>query len=300
LASYAGEALYPEYVTDVNLVLCPSDSRADSGDGWWIWRGWGGNSNGIKRDFAAQIRDVAARDENTPAPMHGANAGKPFAFGKQLCLNTYLSWPVSYCYVAYGVTSWSQIVDVMGARRRWWDWQRVPAHIPPGRQVGWYGNDWFMQFGCEGWGIIDFDIRPSEEDMILDGILQWSDWRMSPEGWDPVNGMKDDDGSDLPKIYRRLKEGIERFFVTDINNPSADAQAQSNLIVMWDAFSSLMWQFNHVPGGSNVLYMDGHVEFLRYGSDKLTLDDLGNLRGQNGNRLCAQYREYFSLMGGWG
>jgi len=22
--------------------------------------------------------------------------------------------------------------------------------------------------------------------------------------------------------------------------------------------------FNHVPGGSNVLYMDGHVEFIRY------------------------------------
>jgi len=23
-------------------------------------------------------------------------------------------------------------------------------------------------------------------------------------------------------------------------------------------------RFNHVPGGSNVLYMDGHVEFVRY------------------------------------
>ena len=23
-------------------------------------------------------------------------------------------------------------------------------------------------------------------------------------------------------------------------------------------------KFNHVPGGSNVLYMDGHVEFIRY------------------------------------
>jgi prepilin-type processing-associated H-X9-DG protein len=22
--------------------------------------------------------------------------------------------------------------------------------------------------------------------------------------------------------------------------------------------------FNHVPGGSNVLFMDGHVEFIRY------------------------------------
>ncbi len=23
-------------------------------------------------------------------------------------------------------------------------------------------------------------------------------------------------------------------------------------------------EFNHVPGGSNVLYLDGHVDFVRY------------------------------------
>ncbi|MFP4172234.1 MAG: H-X9-DG-CTERM domain-containing protein, partial [Candidatus Hydrogenedentota bacterium] len=25
--------------------------------------------------------------------------------------------------------------------------------------------------------------------------------------------------------------------------------------------------FNHIPGGSNVLYMDGHVEFVRFNQD---------------------------------
>ncbi|MCA1902739.1 MAG: hypothetical protein LDL53_11065 [Candidatus Hydrogenedens sp.] len=25
--------------------------------------------------------------------------------------------------------------------------------------------------------------------------------------------------------------------------------------------------FNHIPGGCNVLYMDGHVEFIRYTPD---------------------------------
>ena len=25
--------------------------------------------------------------------------------------------------------------------------------------------------------------------------------------------------------------------------------------------------FNHVPGGGNVLYMDGHVEFIKYPGD---------------------------------
>ena len=27
--------------------------------------------------------------------------------------------------------------------------------------------------------------------------------------------------------------------------------------------SSMVARFNHVPGGSNVLYMDGHTEFVR-------------------------------------
>jgi prepilin-type processing-associated H-X9-DG protein len=64
-------------------------------------------------------------------------------------------------------------------------------------------------------------------------------------------------------IYR-LREGIERFLITDINNPAASAKAQSELFVMMDAVSVKVSDFSHVPGGSNVLYMDGHVEFIRY------------------------------------
>ena len=33
---------------------------------------------------------------------------------------------------------------------------------------------------------------------------------------------------------------------------------------MWDNISTEVYDFNHVPGGSNVLYMDGHVEFLKW------------------------------------
>lgn len=65
----------------------------------------------------------------------------------------------------------------------------------------------------------------------------------------------------------RLREGIERFMITDINNPAAGAMAQSELAVMWDGIASGGANYmvmNHVPGGCNVLYMDGHVEFLRY------------------------------------
>lgn len=63
----------------------------------------------------------------------------------------------------------------------------------------------------------------------------------------------------------RLREGIERFFVTDINSPAASSRAQSELPVFWDEISGDdAAHFNHVPGGLNVLYMDGHVEFIRY------------------------------------
>lgn len=64
-------------------------------------------------------------------------------------------------------------------------------------------------------------------------------------------------------IYR-LREGIERFLITDINNPAASARSQSEIWIMFDTISKNIKYFNHVPGGSNVLYMDGHVEFIRY------------------------------------
>ena len=64
-------------------------------------------------------------------------------------------------------------------------------------------------------------------------------------------------------IYR-IREGIERFLITDINNPAASAQAQSQIVVMFDAVATNGENFNHIPGGCNVLFMDGHVEFQRY------------------------------------
>jgi prepilin-type processing-associated H-X9-DG protein len=87
---------------------------------------------------------------------------------------------------------------------------------------------------------------------------------------------------DLPESYIRLKEGVERFFITDINNPAGASMGQSTLAVMWDAWGgraemrtgggndddvSGVIQTNHLPGGSNSLFMDGHVEFVRYGSE---------------------------------
>ena len=53
--------------------------------------------------------------------------------------------------------------------------------------------------------------------------------------------------------------------ITDINNPAASAQAQSNVPVMWDQITPSESDTPHKPGGCNVLYMDGHVGFIKYG-----------------------------------
>ncbi len=71
-------------------------------------------------------------------------------------------------------------------------------------------------------------------------------------------------GNNGSNTLYRLREGIERFLITDINNPAASARAQSQVFMMWDAVSTFVSAYNHIPGGSNVLFMDGHVEFQKY------------------------------------
>jgi prepilin-type processing-associated H-X9-DG protein len=62
----------------------------------------------------------------------------------------------------------------------------------------------------------------------------------------------------------RLREGIERFLVTDVDNPAASATAQSEVFILYDKTATIVQYFNHVPCGVNVLYLDGHVDFVRY------------------------------------
>ena len=75
--------------------------------------------------------------------------------------------------------------------------------------------------------------------------------------------------SGITVTAHRLREGIERFAITDINNPAGSASAQSEALVMWDNSYTVNGapganNFNHVPGGANALFMDGHVEFAKY------------------------------------
>ena len=97
--------------------------------------------------------------------------------------------------------------------------------------------------------ILDFGLALQSEPSLID-----LDWVLTGPPVGNVNSIL------------RLKEGIERFFITDINNPGATAQAQSQIVILHDGISEEATHFNHVPGGANILFLDGHVAFNRWNS----------------------------------
>ena len=78
------------------------------------------------------------------------------------------------------------------------------------------------------------------------------------------------------RTIHRFREGVERFFITDINNPASGHTAQSSIAMVYDTMDfqpirrsdglrpANIPAFNHAPGGGNILYMDGHTEFEHY------------------------------------
>lgn len=104
-----------------------------------------------------------------------------------------------------------------------------------------------------------FNMDPADDESLDDDVDLAN---VGMDGLGAGNGQSD--------TIHRLREGIERFLITDINNPGASAVAQSEVVVVWDTVSTSVTggvDFNHVPGGANVLYLDGHVTFVRYPGD---------------------------------
>ncbi len=106
-------------------------------------------------------------------------------------------------------------------------------------------------------GSVIFNSNPVDDE-VLDEDIDLANVGMG--GINAGNGLGDE--------LFRLREGIERVLITDINNPGASASAQSNIPVMWDTVSTTPAgsgvDYNHAPGGANVLYLDGHVDFIKY------------------------------------
>ncbi len=191
-AMFDGQQVYPEYLTDLNVLFCPSDAQGPDGE------------------------DVHMFDPVTGDPDVCGIAAQ------------------SYQYFAWAI-------DVKGVWLTGTTNESDPA-ITPDNVLGTYVSPDGLSAAAA----------------LSDGYADWE-------------GSGDDSlfGSDLPgtdgAAAFRLREGIERFYISDINNPAATAKGQSEIAVMWDDISGVEVRYmNHVPGGGNVLYMDGHVEFLRY------------------------------------
>ncbi len=227
-----GGALYPEYLTDAKILVCPSDAATD------------------QQALVDAVETVAAGDPDKVYPNYDftdpviKKAGLEFLLGQ------------SYSYA-------------------YWQWVMIDNH-------GFWGysyargntrnNDSTYQAcgsqpGCPCYSY--------DQDVVIPNV---------GGGMNAYNSA----WPDQEKVYRwgsggpgsdtmyRVREGAERFLISDVYNPAASAKAQSSVPVYMDAFSGnvnssgdasegrIGSRFNHVPGGCNVLYMDGHVEFKKY------------------------------------
>jgi prepilin-type N-terminal cleavage/methylation domain-containing protein/prepilin-type processing-associated H-X9-DG protein len=222
-------AVYPEYLTDLNIAKCPSDTGVDASGTYVVAR------LPDTGDFDKWVQD--ARDA-----------------GDKVSENYFLSAQLgrSYMYKGYASTNVGEYYGIwgaMGAR----PFSGVVSVLNIGTPVR---------------------LKDYTEDLDMSGGV-----------WPPMVDPAVATGTSGGDKVLRLREGIERFFITDINNPAATAQAQSSIAVQWDTFGNPSDSaatgggtvFNHVPGGCNVLYMDGHTAFIRYPGEYPVVEDDGML-----------------------
>ena len=65
------------------------------------------------------------------------------------------------------------------------------------------------------------------------------------------------------RTFYRLRDNVERLLDTESAEGAAPAATAITIPVMFDNVQKA--RSYHKPPGSNVLYLDGHVEFLKYG-----------------------------------
>lgn len=201
--------IYPEYLTDPAIMICPSDAE-------------GGSVEDVFGD-ANNLATVCISRDGTM----GATSGNP---------NT----DFYACEVDSGATSYLYMAHCTHVPGFTIGIDDIPSDI--GDAVA--GLGWVM----------------SNNPTFLTVFLAFSEALDDP-------ATADDDFTDSGVTLYRLREGIERFLISDINNPAASAKAQSEISVSLDFLDWLdIGAFNHVPGGCNVLYLDGHVEFLKFPS----------------------------------
>jgi prepilin-type N-terminal cleavage/methylation domain-containing protein/prepilin-type processing-associated H-X9-DG protein len=228
--AYECEELYPEYLTDLHVQFCPSDSdfsRTQEPNYEWV-------DGGIK------LHRTIGPGWDTSDDPYVKDKVSPPGGGSQYCDPAVFN-PALNCYYHGGYWSynyWGYLIKG--------SWFHTPEDF-----------NWF------------FSSNPAI------AAPQALDCRnvACPQGRGWVQNREQDATITMPSTgeqvtAKRLREGIERFLITDINNPAGSANAQSEAAIMWDNSytnkGAVGGNFNHVPGGANVLYMDGHVEFAKY------------------------------------
>jgi len=240
--------MYPEYMSDPAILVCPSDS-----------------SNGLAD---AQEANCIAYPNSVPCP--GGLVDPCFSGGTQEQLGTMNNTDSSYTYLGWTFDKFDQGSQELGVA----DIQGDGANISIATVLALAVDD-------IAFGELDGVPAPSQGVQAFEAAFQvWFDSCLvatTPTGgcfFDAFDsdigqirnpdGSGDDFGNGNSDTVFRLRESIDRFLITDINNPGASAKAQSEIWIYYDVLSTTASDFNHVPGGINVLYMDGHVSFLRY------------------------------------
>jgi len=196
--------LFPDYVTDILVYLCPSDP-GNNGD----------NPLKVVKDDGSKTCQFVGEATNADE---------------------------SFNYLGYVIDK-SDDTD-----------PQITVALPGPSEIA--GPAQLVGFSLSVLGVL-FNQDPTD-DLVLDRDIDLS-------ALVPLVG--ENAGNGKGNTIFRLREGIERFLITDINNPGATARAQSNLPIMWDTITTGVAggvDFNHVPGGANVLYLDGHVVFIKY------------------------------------
>ena len=241
------QTVYPEYWTDHGIALCPSNAE----EGPWedrINAATGQVAKGVNCDDGFNlVVDGAFWGHG----IQGTDATIPGHFLRNIWL--------SYRYYGYvfDMSSMSDPTILMeednyiveaGENK---GYGVVPAQLVAFDNTRfWYGEYPVSLTGLGGeWG------EPNYQEHY-DRDYTFPVWQE-----DPPEGPVGNGGS---RTIYQLREGIERFMITDINNPGASALAQSDVAIMFDDVSWYLDNFNHVPGGSNVMYLDAHVKFVRY------------------------------------
>lgn len=221
---FSMEDVYPEYLTDLNIIFCPSDAEnlsalTDDGGGWV-------DANG---------RILIGRLDGDPrtAEYDDGSSG-----------DTVPTSDRSYIYLGWAVKNNSWIIPAPT--------NPATALSTPGVLQEFANQILFPAAPCSAAG-------PNAPAAACAAVLENLDKDLT---FTHVGNNVIAPGTDLT-LYR-FREGIERFFITDINNPAASAQAQSETAILWDVVTLTPEQMNHVPGGGNTLFLDGHVSFIRY------------------------------------